>query len=65
MSWSNININQSIHVVPHADIHQHDLSADGKCICGPKIERFDSLTSINYSEPLIIHNAFDGREFNE
>lgn len=45
-----------IHIVPTADIKEHDLNTF--CPCDPLVD---------YDEPeiLVIHNAFDGRELLE
>jgi hypothetical protein len=45
-----------IDIVPGNDIKEH---IDGSlCLCNPTVEN-----SPEYNEPIVIHNAFDKREF--
>lgn len=46
------------HVLPSDDLKPHSESAALPCKCEPEIRRVDGGT-------LIIHNAYDGREFFE
>lgn len=46
-----------IHIYPLNDLKEHDTSDKGNtCKCNPRI------VIENYSEILVIHNSFDGRE---
>lgn len=53
--WENIG---RIHTVPLSDLSEHSLCAD--CACGPKVVIVEN-TRVQH----VIHNAFDGRDFNE
>lgn len=46
----------NINVLPVNDKHVH--KEDEFCMCNPQIEKHDG-------NKIVIHNAFDGREFNE
>lgn len=50
----------ALHVIPLADLREHDLST--ACSCDPRTE---GLTDPAYAEPVIIHTAFDQREIIE
>lgn len=49
-------MNEKIHVLPIGDIKKHDESM--ACYCKPEIKPIEG----NY---VIVHNAFDGREWKE
>lgn len=53
----------AIHVYPLNDWIDHDTTGEyeSDCLCEPRIEFIDELTSLPNSEPIIIHNAIDGR----
>jgi hypothetical protein len=55
--WRNVG---RIHTIPVGDTAEHSLHAD--CACGPKLEYpggdGDGVL-------LVVHNAFDGRDFEE
>jgi hypothetical protein len=53
--WENVG---RIHTIPLDDIHEHSLCAD--CACGPTSE----IVSESQVQQ-IVHNAFDGRDFDE
>lgn len=52
-----------MHVLPINDEREHEEST--MCPCDPHVEWFDPETGEAYSEGLVIHNSFDGREFSE
>jgi hypothetical protein len=45
-----------IHVIPRADMIDHEETTD--CICGPRVEDTNLQT-------LVTHHSLDGREFRE
>jgi hypothetical protein len=53
------------HTVPEHDLIEHDLDAEGDCICGPAMDLlrehpvFDGEDGWWY-----VHNSLDGRELN-
>jgi hypothetical protein len=55
----------TIHIFPIGDTRQHQTetsAADCDCWCDPTIEWMDPKTGLPYDEPLVIHNAADGRD---
>lgn len=54
--WTVLDLeDHSVHVVPNNDLKEHDLTA--LCSCRPSLEELD--------HKLIVHHAFDWREYNE
>jgi hypothetical protein len=53
--WENVG---RIHTIPLDDLHEHSLCAD--CACGPKV-----FIAENSMVQQVVHNAFDGRDFEE
>lgn len=55
--WRNVG---RIHTVPVDDTSEHSLCAD--CACGPRVEYpGEDEDGVQY----VVHNAFDGRDFEE
>lgn len=54
----------SVHVYPVSDLWEHDIKS-GECWCDPETQWIDPETGEPLPEPLIIHNAADGRELTE
>jgi len=53
----------SIHTYPLNDWIEHVTDDNGEaCICEPRVEWFDEETGLPLGEPVVIHNAIDGRE---
>ena len=55
----------AIHVYPENDWIEHRIDqgvANCDCPCDPDIQFIDPDTGEDYDEPMIIHNALDGRE---
>ena len=48
-----------IHILPQADLKEHSDGRAESCACQPRIETFEN------GNKLIVHNAWDGREFFE
>ncbi len=48
-----------IHVVPNADLVEHELTDE--CICGPDVQYKDD-NGDSFETPLVIHWSLDGRE---
>ena len=60
---SEIDPDLPVHVIPVADLIEHDTSGESDCVCGPEtqpVERDDG--SMGW---LVVHNALDGREHHE
>lgn len=49
-----------IHVLPIDDLEPHIESE--LCECGPRIMWRDEDTGEEFDVPIVVHNAFDGRE---
>lgn len=53
----------TLHVVPVADIFEHETDLSGCCVCGPSLE---AVPHANGSTGwLYTHHALDGRELTE
>lgn len=52
------------HVYPLNDEQEHTLEGT-MCKCNPTVEWVDPNTGEAYTEALVIHNSFDGREIIE
>lgn len=55
----------TIHVYPLNDLIEHDIdsdAADCECPCNPRIDWIDEDTGLPLNEPVIVHNAIDGRK---
>jgi hypothetical protein len=53
-----------VNVIPKNDEHPHVHAVD--CDCAPKVQWADDQTGeVFFNGPLIVHNAFDCREFSE
>lgn len=50
----------SVHVFPVNDLWEHET--EGECWCDTDTWWVDPETGQAYPEPLVIHNAADGRE---
>ncbi len=51
------------HVYPVDDWYEHQIDEDYECPCDPTVEWIDPQTELPYEDgPLVIHNAFDGRQ---
>lgn len=51
-------------VYPLNDWIEHDIespASECECLCEPRIEWVDPETGEPYAQPLVIHNAVDGR----
>lgn len=56
----------AIHVYPLNDWLPHNIgSPEADCHCQPRTEWIDEGTGLPLSEPIIVHNSFDGRELLE
>jgi hypothetical protein len=55
--WRNVWKRRSLHIVPIADLHRHQLARS--CWCEPFRQRGNGTT------PIVIHNSADGRELIE
>ena len=57
MPWLRVEIDggKVQHIYPEDEVHAEDMSCD----CFPVVERFDT------GNVLVIHNAFDCREYHE
>lgn len=54
----------TVHVYPIDDWIDHDIdctAADCTCLCNPRIDYIDPDTGLPYEDPIVIHNAIDGR----
>lgn len=58
-TWSVIEYDERVVVVPSTDDDYHDLDTD-ECHCNPEIKKDDWNT-----KKMVIHNAWDGREWEE
>ncbi len=53
----------TVHVLPVADLIEHDETLD--CLCGPDVEYVDEDGSTYPSGPLVLHHSLDGREHHD
>lgn len=54
----------TVHVYPINDWIDHDTectAADCTCLCNPRIDYIDPDTGLPYEDPIVVHNAIDGR----
>lgn len=60
-TWEVRDMGSAVHICPALDAKPHSLSND--CPCGPKVNYIDKDTDLPYTNgPLVVHNAWDGRE---
>lgn len=55
----------SVHAYPLNDLWEHLVEDDCECWCDPEVRWVDPETGEVYVEPMVIHNAADGRELTE
>lgn len=51
----------TVHVYPENDWIEHRTDGED-CPCEPRVQYIDEETGLPLDEPLVIHNALDGRD---